>query len=296
MEILKKLALGTFAFSGLFLTACGGASGEAGSNGSTTEVSIGVVGDVSRQVWENVADRLSDDGIDLEVMTFSDYVQPNRALEGGDLDLNAFQHVAFLSDYVADSGSPIVPIGYSIMSPMYVFSTDEISDVESIPDGATVAVSNSPTNAERSFLGLEAIGLIELDDNAGYAPTVDDITENHKNIEILEVNPNQLARSLGDADLITIGGDMLADAGMDPDGAIYTDTDNVDNVDPRKKNVIATTRDKADSEVLQRVVDEYQSPETAEVIDEIAQGASIPIWEEEDTAKEDFEAVLEEVN
>lgn len=297
---MKPLKYLTLLSASLLLAACSSeeANQQESAGEESQEVSIGVIGGVSAEIWEDVASRLAEDDIHLDVVSFSDYVQPNRALAEGELDLNAFQHVAFLTEHVTDTGAPIVPIGYTVISPMYIFSVEEIPNVESIPDGVSVAVPNSATTAERAFLGLQDIGLIELDDEAGYAPTVDDIIENYKDVEILELEPSQVPRALGDAELITIGGDMLADAGLNPDEAIYIDTeDNLDNIDPRKKNVIVSHEDHADSEVLQRIVEEYQSPETAQKIEEVSQGSSIPAWdpEGEDTAYEDFQHYLEEL-
>ncbi|RPA57277.1 hypothetical protein EF384_08200 [Aerococcus agrisoli] len=302
MNLRKVLTTGIALTSAFVLAACGAnATNESSSSTAATsesseatrEYSIGVVGDVSAEIWEGVADRLVDQGIDLEVVTFSDYNQPNAALEEGDLDLNAFQHTAFLSAYAKDFGdSKIVPVAYSIVSPMYIFATEEIPDVESIPDGVTVAVSNAATNAERSYLGLQAIGLIKLDEEAGFAPTKADVVENLKNIEIIEMDPAQIARSLGDADLITIGGDMLTDAGLNPDDAIYVDTEDASNIDPAKKNIIATTEDKVDNPDIQAIVDAYQSEETAATIEEISGGSSIPIWTDNDDPQADYEAYV----
>jgi len=302
MNLRKVFITGVAFTSALVLTACGAntTSESSSSTASTTEssestreYSIGVVGDVSAEIWEGVADRLVDQGIDLEVVTFSDYNQPNVALEEGDLDLNAFQHTAFLSAYAADKGdSKIVPIAYSIVSPMYIFATEDIPNVESIPDGVTVAVSNAATNAERSYLGLQAIGLIKLDEDAGFAPTKADVVDNLKNIEIVEMDPAQIARSLGDADLITIGGDMLTDAGLNPADAIYVDTYDASNIDPAKKNIITTTEDKVDNPDIQTIVAAYQSEETAAAIEEISAGSSIPIWTDNDNPKADYDTYV----
>jgi D-methionine transport system substrate-binding protein len=297
LDIKKLLKLGATLTSALVLAACGNGGsneGEADTD-EPKEYSVGVVGDVTAEIWEDVATRLEDQGIDLEVVTFSEYSQPNRALEDGELDLNAFQHISFLSAYAKDLGdSQITPVAYTIVSPMYIFAVPEIPDVESIPDGATVAVSNSATNAERAYLGLQDIGLIELDDEAGFAPTKADVTENIKDIEINEMDPAQIARSLGDADLITIGGDMLMDAGLNPEDAIYVDTDDASNIDPVKKNIIATTEDKVDNPDIQAIVDEYQSEETKAKIEEISGGSSIPIWTDQDDPKADYEKELAE--
>lgn len=300
LDIRKSLKVGLAFCSALLLAACGNNSSDQASTDQvdteeTRSYSVGVVGDVSAEIWEDVATRLEDQGIDLEVVTFSEYSQPNRALEDGELDLNAFQHISFLSAYTKDIGdSQITPIAYTIVSPMYIFAVPEITDVESIPDGVTVAVSNSATNAERAFLGLQDIGLIKLDEEAGFAPTKADVIENTKNIEIVEMDPSQIARSLGDADLITIGGDMLMDAGLDPKDAIYVDTDDASNIDPVKKNIIATTKDKEDNPDIQAIVDTYQSDETKAKIEEISGGSSIPIWTTEDDPKADYEKELDE--
>lgn len=284
------MKLGFASAAALVLAACGNSESNEASEEEPRDYSIGVVGDVSAEIWEGVADRLTDEGINLEVVTFAEYNQPNRALEDGELDLNAFQHTSFLNAYAKDLGnSQIVPVGYSIVSPMYIFAVPEITDVESIPDGATVAVSNSATNAERAYLGLEDVGLITLDEDAGFAPTKADVAENLKNIEIVEMDPGQLARSLGDADLITIGGDMLTDAGLNPEDAIYVDTDDASNIDPLKKNIIATTADKVDNPDIQTIVDAYQSDETAAAIEEISGGSSIPIWTDDDNPQADYE-------
>lgn len=290
MNFRKVMKLGFASAAALVLAACGNSESNEASEEEPRDYSIGVVGDVSAEIWEGVADRLTDEGINLEVVTFAEYNQPNRALEDGELDLNAFQHTSFLNAYAKDLGnSQIVPVGYSIVSPMYIFAVPEITDVESIPDGATVAVSNSATNAERAYLGLEDVGLITLDEDAGFAPTKADVAENLKNIEIVEMDPGQLARSLGDADLITIGGDMLTDAGLNPEDAIYVDTDDASNIDPLKKNIIATTADKVDNPDIQTIVDAYQSDETAAAIEEISGGSSIPIWTDDDNPQADYE-------
>ncbi|MGH2102676.1 MetQ/NlpA family ABC transporter substrate-binding protein [Aerococcus urinaeequi] len=300
MDIRKTLKLVLAFASALIFAACGNGSSDNESAGQadtdeTRSYSVGVVGDVTAEIWEDVATRLENQGIDLEVVTFSEYSQPNRALEDGELDLNAFQHISFLSAYAKDLGdSQITPIAYTIVSPMYIFAVPEITDVESIPDGVTVAVSNSATNAERAFLGLQDIGLIKLDEEAGFAPTKADVAENTKNINIIEMDPAQIARSLGDADLITIGGDMLMDAGLDPEDAIYTDTDDTSNIDPVKKNIIATTKDKLDNPDIQAIVAAYQSDETKTKIEEISGGSSIPIWTAEDNPQADYEKELAE--
>src|SRR5699024_7071501 len=154
--------------------------------------------------------------------------------------------------------------------------------------------SNSATNAERAFLALEDIGLIELADDVGFAPTIDDIETLHKNIELVELDPQQVARTLGDTDIVLLGSDMTLEAGFDPNDAIYVDIEDAENniLDPLKKNAIVVRREDKDNEAIQKVAEAYQTEEISKLVEETT--ASFPIWEEGDTPVEDFDAALNE--
>lgn len=273
------------------LAAC---TNDAESTEENVELKVGVVGDASAEIWNQIADNVQEEGVDLEVVTFTDYVQPNVALQEGDIDLNAFQHLAFLREFVNDSGEDLVPVAYTSMSPVMIFGTEEINDVDDIPEGAQIGVSNSATNAERAYLALEDIGLIELADDVGFAPTIDDIETIHKNVEIVELDPQQVARTLGDTDIVLLGSDMTMEAGFDPNDAIYVDIEDAENniLDPLKKNAIVTRREDQDNEAILKVAEVYQTEEISELVGEVT--ASFPIWEEGDTPVENFDAALEE--
>lgn len=283
-KILKtSLVLGSVAT----LVACG-AGNEATSDQESLKV--GVVGDASAEIWQEIADKVKEDGVDLEVVTFSDYVQPNRALVEGDIDINAFQHLAFLAEYVEDSGDDLVPVAYTAMSPTFVFGDEGIDSPEDIPEGARVAIPNTVTNAERSFLALQDLGLLELDEDAGSAPTIDDIETFHRGVELVELDPQQVARALGDTDLVIIGSQQTVDAGFNPDEAIYNDIEDSDRLDPLKKNAIVARREDADNEAIAKVAAAYQTEEISDLVNEVT--ASFAIWEEGDTPIEDFEEAL----
>jgi len=286
MKLKKYLVFIFSTLSLLIFTACG-------TQADDNTVRVGVVGDVSAEIWNDIADRLQEKkGINLEVVTFTDYVQPNRALAEGELELNAFQHSAYLRDYRSETDSDIVPASYTLISPTFVFGTDEIPDIESIPNGATIAISNITSVQNRGLLALENMGLIEVDDAAGYTPTINDITANLKNIELVQMESSQVPRALGDADLIVTGADYAANAGFDLNDAIYQDTNNMDSVDPTKKNVIAVKRENLDNETLQAIINEYQTSETAKKLTEISDGGYIPAWTENDTPTEDFDQLI----
>lgn len=284
LAMKRVLKLSLAAASLTLLAAC---SQEEASN----YLKVGVVGDASAEIWEEIADNVAEEGIDLEVVTFTDYVQPNRALVEGDIDINAFQHLAFLAEYVGDSGDDLVPVGYTAMSPTFVFAVDGIESAEDIPEGVRVAIPNTVTNAERSFLALQDLGLLELDEDAGNAPTIDDIEAFHHGLELVELDPQQVARALGDTDLVIIGSQQTVDADYNPDEAIYNDIEDSDRLDPLKKNAIVARREDAANEDILKVVEAYQTDEISQLVNEVT--ASFAIWEEGDTPIEDFDAVLE---
>lgn len=142
-------------------------------------------------------------GLDVELVTFTDYVTPNAALDDGSIDLNAFQHKPYLDQQVADRGYKIEIAGNSFVYPIAGYSK-QVTSVDQIEDGARIAVPNDPTNLGRSLLLLQQQGLITLREDAGLAATVRDITANPKNITIVELDAAQLPRSLDDVALSVI--------------------------------------------------------------------------------------------
>lgn len=264
----------------LLLTACGQPSETPSENKTTAEteeaieepttVRIGVVGEGDGDVWQDIERRLEDDGIELEIVVFGDYHQPNKALAAGDLELNAFQHTAFLAEYVRDTGDDIVPIGYTGYSPVYLYGKDGIDSIEDIPAASRIGIPNTVTNAERSLLALEDVGLITLAPDVGFTPTIDDVLEVHNDIELVELDPSQLYRSLGDLDLVTLSSGAVMDAGLDPADALYNDVEAGAEINDTKKNFIAARREDKDSEIFARIVEEYQTEETTAILKKLA--------------------------
>ena len=169
----------------------------------------------STDIWEEVADKVADQGVDLGVVTFSDYVQPNRALDEGDIDLNAFQTRIFLDSFNEEFGSNIVPIADTVIAPLGIYS-EEVQDVSEISEGAEIAIPNEVSNEGRALVLLQSAGLIEVDPDAGILPTTDDITDNPLNLEITQLDASQTARSVGDVTAAVINSGMVVDAGYKP--------------------------------------------------------------------------------
>lgn len=266
----------SLAVVGLFTVAgCGNSEGSA-DNSENTTVQLGVVG-ADTDVWDDVQERLADEGIDLEYVEFTEYSQPNTALENGDIDLNSFQHQDFLDNYNEESGADLVSIGNTYNAPLGVYS-EKITDLDELEDGAEIAIPDDVTNGGRALKLLQTADLITLDEDA-QNPTTSDITENPQNLEITELEASQTARSMEDVDASVVNSGMAVDAGLSPnEDAVYLEP--VDDTSRPYVNIIAARKEDEDNEVYQKVVDVFQTEQTAEVIEETSNGADIPAWEE----------------
>ncbi|GED50135.1 metal ABC transporter substrate-binding protein [Carnobacterium maltaromaticum] len=274
----KKIGLITLAAAFIFILGACGAKGTGDKADKVEKVKIGVVSESAIEIWKDVAKRLKDQNIDLEVVEFTDYNQPNIALKNGDIDLNAFQHVAFLEDFNKNNDADLTPIGFTFVSPLGIYS-EKIKDIKELKDGDSIAIPNDVTNGGRALLLLQALDLIKLDTKAA-SPTVNDITENTKNIQIKELDAAQTARSLQDVAAAVVNTNYAVDAGFSPKkDALYLDTDNISEVKDIYKNVIAARKADKDNKVYKKVVAEYQTEATKKLIDSTTNGTDIPIWD-----------------
>ena len=241
-------------------------------------IKLGVVGE-NNEDWDDVAKRYKQGtGKTIEIVAFSDYREPNEALLSGDIDINAFQHKKFLSQFNEESGSDIVDIADTSIAPLGIYSS-KIDDLADLEDGARIAIPDDPTNGARSLFLLQSAELIEVEGNDGDPITVDEITANPRNFEIVELSASQTARSLDDVDIACVNSGMAVGAGFVPtEDAIYLE----DHNDPNKQiyvNVIATTKENENSKVLKDLIDNYYHQDaTKKIINEVSKGSSIPVW------------------
>ena len=266
----------------LGLTACSsGTSEETTTEDGKTIVKVGVVGEYNAQ-WDTVNELLADDGIEVELVKFTDYAAPNRALNDGEIDLNAFQHKAFLANDVQQNGYEIEAIGDTIIAPLSIYNNkDKISSVEEIKDGDIIAIPSDLTNGGRALKLLEKAGLIECDPAKGYVPTKADIIKYNVQIEILEAESATLANLLPDCTAALINGGNAFTAGLNPaNDAIFTEDVNpeTNEATPDLINVIAARSADVDNEVYKKVVDAYHTEEVRQTIEEAYQGAFICAW------------------
>ncbi|WP_062532121.1 MetQ/NlpA family ABC transporter substrate-binding protein [Jeotgalibaca dankookensis] len=276
---MNKKMIGLTASLALLLAACGSEGTSEESTTGSESVSVGVVSEVEVEVWENVKERLADDGVDLTIEQFGDYVQPNLAVQSGDIDLNAFQHVAYLESFNEDNDGDLTPIGFTYVSPLGLYS-DRVTDYKDLADGAEIAIPNDVTNGGRALLLLQSLGLITLDEAASTEATVSDISENPKNLVITEIDAAQTARTLPDVDAAVINTNFATDSGLNPSqDALFLDTDNISEVNEIYKNVIATRSEDAENETYLKVVQAYQTEETAALLEETTSGNDVPAWD-----------------
>ena len=263
------LAVGCFG-----LTACG-ASQEA-SSGDDKVITVGATPTPHAEVLENaVAPILEEQGYDLQVTVFEDYVQPNTAVESGELDANYFQHINYLDAFNEENGTSLVNAGYVHYEPFGLYA-GKSSDLENIADGAKIAVPNDTTNEARALLLLQQEGLITLADGAGVTATTKDIVDNPKNLEIVELEAAQVSHSLQDVDFGIINGNYALEAGLSVADALAVES--AEGVAAEQYgNIIAVADGNQDSEEIKALVAACQSDEVAKYIEDTYNGAVVPL-------------------
>ena len=167
------------------------------------DIKVGVSPGEHAEIIEEVAKVAQPMGLNIEVVEFSDYVIPNTALADGDIQANSFQHRPYLENQIKDRGFELVEIGTTITTPMGIYS-DKLESLDALPEGARIGIPNDPTNGGRALLLLQDLGLLTLAPDTGLVPTPLDITENPKDLELLELDAAQLPRSLADTDASVI--------------------------------------------------------------------------------------------
>lgn len=239
-----------------------------------TKIKIGVMAGAEAQVAE-VAAKVAKQkyNLDVELVTFTDYVTPNAALDDGSVDINAFQHKPYLDQQIADRGYKLDIAGNTFVYPIAGYSK-QVKSVDDIAQGARIAVPNDPTNLGRSLLLLEQQGLLKLRADAGLAATVRDIVENPKNLTIVELDAAQLPRSLDDVALSIINTTYASSINLTPqkDGIFVEDKESP------YVNLIVARSENVNAENVQNFVKSYQTEEVYQAASEIFQGGVVKGW------------------
>ena len=219
---------------------------------------------------------LNEKGYDLDIVEYTDYVQPNLALDAGDLDANYFQHLPYLEQFCQERGTKLVSAAAIHYEPFGIYAGNAES-LDAVPDGGRVAVPNDATNEARALLLLEANGLITLDGEAGINATKNDIVENPKNLEIFELEAAQIPRSLTDVDIAVINGNYAIDAGLNiADALAVEDSESIGAT--TYANVVAVQEGHESDPGITALVEALQSDEVKQYMEDTYQGAVVPLF------------------
>lgn len=240
------------------------------------EIVVGASPAPHAEILEAAKPVLAEMGYSLKIVEYTDYVQPNLALDAGDLDANYFQHYPYLEQFIAENGTKLASAGKIHYEPfgIYAGKTAALAD---LADGAKVAVPNDATNEARALLLLEAEGLIKLTEGVGLKATKTDIVENPKNLEILEIEAAQLPRSLQDVDIAVINGNYAIDAGLKVSDALAVEASDSVAADTYG-NVVAVQEGKESDEAIQALMEALTSDTVKAFMETTYEGAVVPLF------------------
>ncbi|MCX9150247.1 MetQ/NlpA family ABC transporter substrate-binding protein [Pseudomonas sp. TB1-B1] len=237
------------------------------------KVVVGIMSGEEEEVWQTVAEVAAKQGLIVKTVSFNDYNLPNEALANGDLDANEFQHKPFLDNQIKVKGYEIVPVGYTAVWPIGLYSKKFRTPAE-LPQGAVIAIPNDPSNEGRALRLLELEGLIKLDPDKGILTTPQDITENVKGLKFKELDTGMLGRAIDDVDAAVINTDWALKASLSKKEKIASEP--VENNPYRC--FIAVRKGDANAPWVPTLVAAFQTEAVRDVILKVYGGAAVPAW------------------
>ena len=265
------------------LTACGSSgtteTTDDTDSGDTTEtVTLKVAASPTphAEILEQVKPILAEQGIDLVITEYGDYIVPNTAVDEGDEDANYFQHTPYLEQFNAENGTDLVSVGKIHYEPMGIYA-GKTASLEELPDGATIAVPNDTTNEARALQLLAAQGLIEIDPEAGLNATPNDITSNPKNLEFTELDAAMIPNTIEEFDLNVINSNYALQAGLNPAEDALASEDAASDAAQTYANIVAVKAGHENDPAIVALVDALHSEEIQEFINTTYAGSVLPI-------------------
>ncbi len=251
------------------LTGCGGSSKD------DKVIKVAASATPHSEILEQVKPILEEQGYDLQVTVFDDYVQPNEVVESGEFDANYFQHIPYLNSFNEEKGTHLVNAGGIHYEPFGIYPGTKAS-LDEVADGDSIAVPNDTTNEARALLLLQDNGLITLKDDAGLEATVNDIVDNPYNLEIVELEAAQVPRVVGEVAFVVLNGNYALEAGYSvaKDSIAYESTDS--EAAKTYVNVIAAKEGNEDSAKIKALVEALKSDAIKTYINDTYDGAVIP--------------------
>ena len=264
----KALALALACVTCLtLLSACGGKQ--------NTTLKVGASPTPHAEILEKAKEILAKDGVTLEIVNYDDYVLPNNNVEDGQLDANYFQHITYMNDFNASNGTHLVSAAGLHYEPFGIYA-GKTASLDALADGAQVAIPNDPTNGGRALLLLQEQGLFKLKDGSGLEPTVSDITENPKSLDIKELEAKLLTTTLQDVDIAIINGNYAIGAGLK-----FSDALAIESADGTAGtayvNVLAVKEGREKDEAILKLVEVLKSDEVKNFINEKYAGAVVVV-------------------
>ena len=262
------------------LSACSGGEksekAEEDKSPELTEITVGASPAPHGEILEAAKPLLEKEGYALKIVEYTDYVQPNIALEDGELDANYFQHLPYLEQFNKEQGTHRASAGAIPYEPFGIYG-GKVSSLDELSEGATVAVPNDTTNEARALLLLEAQGLLKLKEGAGLDATRNDIEENPLNLDILEVEAAQIPLSLQDVDIAVINGNYAIDAGLKVSDALAVEASDSEAA-VTYGNVVAVREGDEENEKTKALLDALKSDEVKSFIEDSYDGAVVPLF------------------
>ena len=246
------------------------------SSGELQKIVVGASPAPHAEILKAANDVLKEKGYELEIKEYVDYIQPNLALESGDLDANYFQHLPYLESFNKENGTNLVSAGAIHYEPFGIYA-GKTTSLDELQDGATIAVPNDTTNEARALLLLEAQGLIKLKEDAGLTATKNDIVENPKNLQLYEVEAAQLPRVIGDVDVAVINGNYAIEAGYKVSDALAVEASD-SLAATTYGNVVAVRAGEENDPAIQALIEALTSDEVKAFIESTYDGAVVPLF------------------
>ena len=281
MRIKRTLAtVAAAALATTGLVACSNESDDTADNaaGDNVTVKIGTT-EADQEAWRVFKDLAADNGIDLDIVQFSDYSPVNEALAQGELDVNKFQHIKYLAAYNQSSGNDLRVVGSTEIVPLALFWKDHDS-IDGI-EGESVAIPNDPSNQGRAINVLVQAGLLTLKDNVAdeLAPTPAEIDQDASKVTVTPIDASQTPNAYNEGKPAIINNTWLDRAGIEPSLAVFQDDPESAEAEPYI-NVFAAQADRIDDETLNKLVELWQTPEVEEAVAKDSKGTSVPVYRE----------------
>jgi len=263
----------------VILAACGNSTGKENgaadqdAAGEVHSLVVGVTAGPHEEVMEKVKEVAAENGLDIELTIFTDYVMPNIALDEGDIDANSFQHKPYLDDFKEERNLDIIDVANTINFPMGVYS-EKVTDIADIQEGDKLGLPNDPTNAAHALFIFEEAGLITLTEDAGNTASIKDIEDNPLNLEFIELEAAQIPMHLDEVVAAAINTNYAIENGYTPtEDAIYIESNDSPWVD-----LIAVRTEDENSPAIEKLIEAYHSDEVKEFIETEFPGSLIPTW------------------